>query len=310
MAKVENAVVVELKGVLTVDERLPFHVFDYDPVEPIGVFGVIGIRWRAWWFKRASDAAAAFTLIGPDDPGYALQEYWTGVDFEAEADLTARQKWCDILDSQTIRVKLPRDLPTDPGNHIRITRQEAHQPVDYLIGFKVEVTFHAVECKILGNAGGGEGLLETNGGRISSRNAAEILAHEIAHNCGQTYTQHNLLPGGWGTRPAMTGMPFAALFPATAYYQGLGHKGSHCAKALVDVLRTEQADGAAKNAIAAGTFNKPSAAHKRDYFDKIQWQNHCVMWGESTPQATPRTFCATCKEYLRAVDLTDVCGAW
>jgi hypothetical protein len=114
--------------------------------------------------------------------------------------------------------------------------------------------------------------------------------------------------GGW-SRAAIPGLAFPTAFPDSPYYVGKGHQGSHCAKALHKLI--ESATPLVKAAVAAGKFTAPSPEHQTAYFSKVKQTDQCIMYGDGPEMATESMdLCDTCKTFLRATDLSDVCGNW
>jgi hypothetical protein len=310
MSKIKNFYMTSFETAADKEVELPFQVFEKDPIQANGAAGIIDCLWKATDYRKKG--APAWTTIGsPTDPGGAHMN-WHHVPFSSTAE---QNKWCEIIDSVTVKMKLKKDGPTDPGNLMSLKRQEAKVPppgteeVEYELKVLVQVNFFGVEFNILGGAACGEGSLRTGGGRVTGFGLAQTMAHEIAHNCGQTYAA-KMVPevGGW-SNSAIPGIPFPSLFPASSYYVGKGHCGSHCAKALLKIIDSASQDE--KNAVAAGSFTAPSPTHNTSYFSKVKQTDQCIMYG-SKPEITSDAMdlCDSCKGYLKAADLSDVCKAW
>ncbi len=292
--------------------ELPFFVFDYDPMEANDSIAIKKVRWRAVDYRKKG--STPWLAVGVGTPGEAYKDFSAWTEFTTLAE---RDKWCELVDSGTLKVKLPADTPTSPGKLFSVKRMEAKTPppgdeeIEYELKLQVEYHCYGVSFGVLGGAVQGAGQLRTSGGSAPPEGMANVIAHEIAHNCGQTYTgKVGTITGGWsGTE--ISGIAFGTKVPAGTYYVGQGHQGSHCAKGVADILQAEGATDDIKNAVLTGSFSPALQAHRTAYFNKIKDEEHCIMFGSADASGTkPRKFCDKCKEYLRAVDLSDITKSW
>lgn len=346
MSKVKNYYITTFESAAEKAIETPFNVFEYDPIEADGKFGVIGAHWCATKWRKKGETA--WLEVSAGLPGFANKD-WAYVGFSTTS---VRDKWIEIVDSINVKVKLPADSVTDPGKLIKGTMKVARDKlnaaypppppppstpppttgtssttpppppppstpppaevdVEFELTIKVQINFYGVSFGTLGGAVGGSGQLRTGGGRVTVLGMAQTLAHEIAHNMGQTYTAEVSGEVGGCSQPEIDGVKFGKKFPAGPYYVGKGHQGSHCAKALLDVMAS--ATQTVKDAVGALSydFTAPEAQHKTDYFDKVKQKDQCIMYGDGPEMATETMdFCDTCKAYLRAVDLSDVSKSW
>jgi hypothetical protein len=312
MSKVTNWYVTTFEGVDEKAIELPFCVFELDPVEASGKLGAIKVNWRATHYKKVGQTPPVWSdITGSSDPGGAYKDF-TEVVFTSAA---IRDKWLEHVNSYNVKLKLKKDAADDPGKLLKIKKTQPKtgggtEEVEYDLKIQVQYDFYGVSFGTLGGAVCGEGQVRTGGGRVTVLGMAQTLAHEILHNCGQTYmgTVTGEV-GGWSARTAIPGIPFAAAFPDSPYYVGKGHQGSHCAKALHKLIEGETA--LIKAAVAAGKFTAPTPEHQTAYFSKVKQTDQCIMYGDGPEMATESMdLCDTCKSYLRATDLSDVCGNW
>jgi hypothetical protein len=285
-----------------------FQVFDFDPILADGSLGVHKLRWRVQGFRRKG--ASSWSPVGATDPGGAYKDWQ---DVGPFTSVVERDKWVGLTNTITLDIKLPKDTPTSPGNLLSITKQEgpvtARVDVIYETKIQVEVSCYGVDFNALGGAVCGEGYIRTSGGVRSWQGTAKTVAHEIAHNLGQGYSPKEVGEVGGQTGAVIPGVPFGLKFPNGQYYVGHGHQGCHCAKQLVDVMKS--ASTSEKNAVNGGLFSSPSETHNKNYFSKLKDEKHCVMWGEGPESPTKtRNFCDACLEHLRATDVSDVNKLW
>lgn len=309
MSDCRNFIVTTL-AVAEAQIESPFAVFDHDPIEADGSLGVSRVRWRAKLFRKKG--AKDWSPITALDPGGANLSWSGWVDFTTTVE---RDKWCELVDCHTLKVKLPKDDLADPGNLLEETRNEpakdgnGTEAVTYEIAIQLEFHCYGVSFGTLGGASGGSGYLRTGGGRVTVLGMAQTMAHEIGHNCGQTYLASAVNETGGWTEAALDGIPFPAEVPASPYYLGRGHTGSHCAKALMAVIEGESNE--VKQQVCAGSFASPSEDHRTKYFSKVKQKDQCIMYGDGPEMATESMdFCETCKTHLRAVDLSDITKTW
>lgn len=298
-------------GAAEEDVDITFHVFDYDPIEASGATGVKSVRWRITHYKKKG--APTFTAVGPTTPGAAYRN-WQAV--PAFTSLVEAEKWVQITNAITLKMKLPKDTPTSPGNLLTIKRQEPKNPppgdeeVEYEMVVQVEAQLYGVDFNALGGAAAGQGQMRTSGGLRSMQGTAKTLAHEIGHNLGHGYSA-KAPPDTGGRTTATVGLPFGTKVPDGHYYVGHGHTGCHCAKQLIDVLASEGATAQEKIDACAGSFSQPVGDLKTKFFDKLDDSKHCVIWG-SGPESPSHTrdYCDDCKKYIRCTDCSDVTKAW
>jgi hypothetical protein len=311
MSKVTNWYLTTFEGVDEKTVELPFHVFELDPIEASGKLGAIKCKWRATHYKKVGQTPPVWSdITGSSDPGGGYKD-WTEVAFSSAA---VRDKWCEHVNSLNVKLKLKKDNADDPGKLLKIKKTQPKtsggtEQVEYDLKIQLQVDFYGVAFGTLGGAVCGAGQLRTGGGRVTVLGMAQTLAHEILHNCGQTYmgTVTGEV-GGW-SRAAIPGLAFPTAFPDSPYYVGKGHQGSHCAKALHKLI--ESATPLVKAAVAAGKFTAPSPEHQTAYFSKVKQTDQCIMYGDGPEMATESMdLCDTCKTFLRATDLSDVCGNW
>lgn len=227
-----------------------------------------------------------------------------------------------------IQVKLPkRASPSDPAlagdlctikvseDHVKSGGGTEKKDVEYELNILVELHMYGVEFGTLGGAVGGAGLLRTTGGLSPAAGMANTVAHEIAHNCGQTYVQFDGTTVGGRAVGPIAGVPWGAKVPDGPYYVGHGHQGSHCLKPVFDLI-TSPADRQEHLVQATGAtsevpYNQPSGDHWDQYFSKVKDEDHCIMYGEGDPDVTTgRKFCELCVGYLRVTDLANVTKNW
>ena len=308
MSKITNFYATTFEGVDEVTVELPFHVFDLDPIEASGKLCAIKCKWRATHHKKKG--ATDWTAIALNtDPGGDHMN-WHEVPFTSTA---IRDKWFEPINSLFAKFKLKKDAADDPGKLLKIKKTQPKLPsgneeVEYDLQIQMQIDFYGVAFGALGGAVNGAGQLRTGGGRVTVLGMAQTLAHEILHNCGQTYmgTVSGEV-GGW-SKAAIPGIPFPTAFPDSPYYVGKGHQGSHCAKALLAVIAG--ATPLIKAAVTAGKFNAPDPAHAT-YFSTVNQSDQCIMYGEGPELATESMdLCDVCKSYVRATDLSNVCGSW
>jgi hypothetical protein len=303
-----NFYATTLTGVAESQEvTLPFHVFDYDPVDPVlaaGNFGVHSVKWRAVTYTREGTANA----MKITEDGHPCGEHRQWSNPIVFATLQERDKWIEVINSRTVKFKLPADTDDAPGNQLRVVRIEADASsptqarlASYTIGIEVYLEFLGVDIILTAGATGPSLLAFTFGGTLPTRYIAEILAHEIGHICGQTY----VADAGEGWRNAqIPGIPFGEKFPAGQYYVEHGHVGPHCAKGLVDSMEFAGAGAAVKQRVAGRSFSTPHDEDKA--FFQIDHDSHCLMWGSGRRSDKNRNFCEQCKRHIRAVELTDI----
>jgi hypothetical protein len=309
LTKITNYYAADFEGVDEKTVELPFAVFELDPME--GKPGVIKCKWRATHYKKVGLTPPVWSPITDDaDPGGAHRNFTE----EVFATKTAREKWCELTDSYNAKLKLKKDGTTDPGKLLKVKKTQPKtgggtEEVEYDLKIQLQVDFYGISFGTLGGAVGGEGQVRTGGGRVTVNGLAQVLAHEIAHNCGQTYMgKVTGEVGGW-SKTAIDGIAFGTVFPDGPYYVGKGHQGSHCAKALL--AKISSASVLIKTAVAAGKFTTPTPEHQTAYFSSITEADQCIMYGSASETTTAtRDFCDTCKGFLRVTDLSDVCGTW
>jgi len=306
MSKVYNAVVHSFIGSAEDDVDIGFHVFDYDPIEANGNFGIKSVIWRIQKYRKKGEVD--WQDVANGTPGEAYKDWSADHEF---IDINDRNKWAEIVNAVTLKVKLPKDNPNDPGNLLTIKKNEPKsdgsgtEEVEYETQIQVVLFCYGVDFNVLGGAIGGAGSLRT--GVANALGMAQTMAHEIAHNLGQGYSATGGDTGG--RQNAEPGLPLAGKVPAERYYLGHGHQGCHCAKQLMELLAG--ANNTEKTAVCNGSFATPSDDHKKKYFDKLKHKDHCIMWGDG-PEAPSDSmdFCDLCKEYISATDMSDVCKSW
>ncbi|MCO5167136.1 MAG: hypothetical protein M9894_12360 [Planctomycetes bacterium] len=309
MASITNQVVHVFEGKDEDTVETNFLVFDYDPIEASGALGVKKVNWRIQKYRKKGEAEWR-DVAADGDPGGAYRAWQTSPAF---ANLAAAEKWVQIVDAVTLKMKLPKDTATSPGNLLKIKRNEPKegggtQEVEYETKIQAVAAVYGVSFSALGGAVGGAGQMRTSGGLRSMQGTAKTLAHEIAHNLGHGYSG-KAPPDTGGRGSAIPGIAFGAKVPDGHYYVGHGHTGCHCAKQLMDLLANETAEE--KAAVCAGSFSQPSPEHQTKYFDKLDDSKHCVIWGSGPESPThTRDFCDDCKTYIKSTDCSDVTKAW
>lgn len=315
LSQTRNFYETTLEGVAeSAEKTLPFHVFDYDPVDPVevaGNFGVYSVKWRATTYKKEGTLNAL--PIGNGDPRSAHAQWSNPIVFTT---LQERDKWCEIVNSRTVKFKLPADADDAPGQLVTFSREEPDatsasgvRTVRYTIGIDVHMEFLGVDFSTAAGARKGFALTFLWGGTVPVRSMAEIMAHEIGHICGQAYVEYDAdTEEGWENRQ-IPGVPFGELFPPGQYYVGRGHVGAHCAVALQTAMsRAQDTD---RRRVGRGSFRKPPDDDKTAYFDRISPDDHCIMWGESRLNPLrERHLCEQCKRHLHAVELTNIRKIW
>jgi hypothetical protein len=308
-AKVTNFFNLTMDGAETKDKEITFEVFDYDPVLADGSLGIKAVTWRAFKYRKKGETD--WKPVTDKTPGKA-NRLFKDVDF---ADLATSQKWAQIKDSRTVTVKLPKDAPGDPGNHVKETVStpkkdgSGNDDVEYEINIQLQFTCYGVNFGILGGAAGGSGLLRTSCGLASVKGMASTVAHEIGHNCGQAYIPKQGTVTGGHSGAQIVGIPFAKPVPEGHYYVGKGHTGAHCAKALFDIASKENAKKK-KSILEDASYASPSSGNQK-YFAKVEETNQCIMYGSGDPDTQNElNFCDDCKGHLKIMDLSDITKRW
>lgn len=346
-----NYILTAFEAVDTKKYIPPFHVFDYDPLEAAGTLSFKNASWMVSAYRKKGDpdwielsvvpaecpCPACVSLRGKGKevkhavprpaPGVAYKDWQP---FTVFADKVAVDKWVTIKNSMNLELKLPKSgdpLNPGPGDLVQLKVKEQHlktggetkddteeKDVDYELKIHVYLEVFGIEFGVLGGAVGGQGDLRTSGGTAPHQGMANVMAHEIAHNCGQTFMQSI---GGkvGGVSTAISGIPFGKGVPDGHYYVAHGHQGSHCIKPVFDLITTDEdkTKYLVKDPSAAEEANyaRPTDDARTKFWSKVKDEDHCVMYGEADADATKlRKFCEECVSYLKAVDLADVTKSW
>jgi hypothetical protein len=309
LSQVTNFFSTNMQTNATKDVALPYHVFEKDPISAAGKVGIFTVAWRAKNYKKQSDPD--WTPVGPTTPGSTYMNFtWINL-----ADKAAMNKWVEITDSRHVKVKLPKANPGDPGNLQKVQVQEPDPSdgsktimVEYLLDIQAYFICYGVDFGTLGSAQMGRGKLCAQG---TAFGMAQTLAHEMAHNFGQTYTEvAGTEAGGIGSGSEIGGVPFGDKTPTGRYYVGKGHTGSHCAKHIV-----EYAAGKPNRddilGVAEWTAPTPAVAADFTTINATASSKMCVMYGDGPADNTNQIdFCDECKKLIRATDLSDVTKNW
>lgn len=308
-----NSHVTSFEGKAEKTVELAFHVFEKDPIVADGRVGLAKVQWRALRYRKKG--ASSWTAVSGTTPGSAYRNFTDVV----VGDATEMAKWCEITDSRNVKLKLKADADTDPGKVMAFKQEEdvaksgggtEKKQVEYDLDIQLSCEFYGCQFTVLGGAVAGEGQLQTTVGSSPAEGMANVLAHEVAHNLGQTYMAAvGGEVGGW-SGSAIGGVPFDAGVPTGQYYVGHGHQGSHCAKPLFEKLKTASSTDKTKYLVNE-SFQTPSDDARTKYFSKITDDQQCIMWGSADPDATKtRKFCDECKTFIKANDLSNIKKTW